>query len=308
MGARRTLLALAASALAVPTFGVASAHAATEPGPIPTECGSRPAFDAELVARLGVEAPLERVLVAISPHHGGFRLRVSVGEEQRELDDPSCTELFRAAIVIAVSMLLEERESARPVSPAPAPVAVSAERAPSPGPSPWPRFSVGVGAGVGVGTLPKPVLALELEGKALWRYVGVGASVRYLLPAERRDENQQGADLRALGASVTGLFRPSHDWEARLGFAGHRLSGDGIGVNRGYSAAVWAAGPTLGLGWLPLRRGPFWGGLGAEGQLNVVRGRFEIINYSGDFNGQRHVVYRVPWLAGGAFVRLGLVW
>ena len=28
-------------------------------------------------------------------------------------------------------------------------------------------------AGVSVGTLPNPVLALELESKALWQYVGV---------------------------------------------------------------------------------------------------------------------------------------
>jgi hypothetical protein len=151
-------------------------------------------------------------------------------------------------------------------------------------------------------------LALELEGKVLWQWFGVGANLRYLPPAERRDETQRGADLWAMGAGVTGLFRPSRDWEARLGFAAQRVFGSGVGLNSGYSAEVWAAGPTLGLGWAPLRQGPFWAGVGAEGQLNAVRGRFEILNYSGELTGDRSVIYQVPWLAADAFVRCGAVW
>jgi hypothetical protein len=55
----------------------------------------------------------------------------------------------------------------------------------------------------------------------------------------------------------------------------------------------------LGLSFTPFEPSPLWLGLGVEGQLNLLRGHFEILNYDGD-------VYDVPWLAGSAFVRLGL--
>jgi hypothetical protein len=212
-------------------------------------------------------------------------------------------ELFRASVVIAVSMLLAKDEEAAP----PPTVAPPAPEPPRPH-SMYPELAVAVGAGVAVGTLPKPVLAFELEGKALWRYLGVSANVRYLLNASERDRNQQGADLDALGAGVSSLFRPSPDWEARLGFGAQRLSGRGIGENSRYESAVWAAGPTLGLSYVPLRGPTAWAGVGAEGQLNAVRGRFEIRNYSREVTDVPHVVYRVPWLAAAAFVRFGLVW
>ncbi|RYZ06623.1 MAG: hypothetical protein EOO73_15065 [Myxococcales bacterium] len=299
MGARpiHCALALASTLLAAPL-----ARAAATPDSIPKGCGSRAAFDAELRARLGDDAPLAQVFVAIAPHREVFHLRVTVGEERRELEDASCDELFRAAIVIAVSMLLEESKSAPAAAPAPA-----ASPAP-PSRRTFPELNTALGAGLGLGTLPKPVLALELEAQARWRFFGVGANVRYLLPTERLDATQRGADLSALGAGVTGIFRPSPSWEARLGFAAQQLYGTGVGISRGYSAVAWAAGPTLGLGWAPLRQGRFWAGVGAEGQLNLARGRFEIRNYSGELNAQSYVVYRVPWLAAGGFLRFGLLW
>lgn len=304
MGARLNSCAIA---LAATVLGASAAHAATTPAAIPAECGSRAAFDAELRARLGADARTSDVSVTIAPRAHGFHLRVAIGAEQRELEDPSCTELFRAAIVIAVSMLLQNVEH-EPQAPAPSPKSEVAARPPSaPRPS-RPRFTVGLGAGLAAGTLPEPVLALELEGKVLWRFLGLGASVRYLLPAQQRDETRQGADLSALGGGVTGIFRPSSEWEARLGFAAQQLWGSGVGRNSGYTATVVAAGPTLGLAWVPLRHGPLWAGLGGEGQLNVARGRFEILNYSGELTGEPTVIYQVPWLAAGAFVRLGLVW
>lgn len=305
MGACRTLRALA---FASAWLGVPLAHAAAsdgDAGDIPVPCGSRAAFDAELQKRLGVDERIASVDVAIEQREGGYHLRVRVGAEQRELDDPSCLELFRASVVIAVSMLLGDG-----AEPPPAPAAPP----PPPRPEPararslYPELSAGLGAGMAIGTLPKPVLALELEGKALWRYVGVSANVRYLLRADERDANRQGADLDALGAGVSGIFRPSRAWEARLGFAGQRLSGRGIGENSRFQDAVWAAGPTLGLSCVPLRLGQAWAAVGAEGQLNALRGRFEILNYSREVTDVPHVVYQVPWLAAAAFVRFGLVW
>jgi hypothetical protein len=103
-------------------------------------------------------------------------------------------------------------------------------------------------------------------------------------------------------------LRPSRFWQARLGFAAQRLSGSGVHIASTQDSSVWAAGPTLGLGWYPVQRGAFWAGLGAEGQLNAIRGHFEILNYSKMLSEKPHELYAVPWLAGSAFVRLGVVW
>jgi hypothetical protein len=158
---------------------------------------------------------------------------------------------------------------------------------------------------VSVGILPPPVFTVELETKALWRSFGVGLSARYLAPGEKLDAGGRGVRLQALGGGVTGIFRPSNSWEARLGLAAQRLFGEGLNASVptfvSQEGAAWTAGPTLGLAYEPLTRPPFWLGLGAEGQLNLLRGHFEILNYPGN-------IYDVPWLAGAAFVRWGLVW
>jgi hypothetical protein len=278
--------------------GSAAAHAATE---LPPECGTRAAFDSELQKRLGPDAPIDSIQLSITGAPGRFHLRVQLDEAVRELDDPSCTELFRAAIVVAVAMLMHE--PAPPAAPPPTPPrAVAPHRE-------YPQLSIAAGAGLAGGTVPKPVLALELESKVLWRYFGVGASLRYLLPAQKVDAEAKHLTVRALGAGVTGIFRPSRLWEARLGFAAQRLSGKGgAGIAQPQADSAWTAGPTLGLAFIPLQTKPFWAGLGAEGQLNAIRGRFQIRHYSQEVTTAAHDIYQVRWLAGSAFVRLGLVW
>ena len=294
---RVSVLACASTMLAVP---IANTRAATEPE-IPVECGTRAAFDAELSQRLGDDAQPHLVHVTITRAVNRFHLRVQIGNEVRELDDPSCTELFRAAVVVAVAMRLHE-------PPPPDEAAAPPPAKPSPARE-YPRFSVGAGAGLNVGTLPHPVFALELEGKAYWQYLGVSMNVRYLFPTTKLDEQQKGVELRALGAGVSGLFRPSRLWEARLGFAVQRLSGQGAGaITRSHDDTVWAAGPTLGLTFVPIQQQLFWAGLGAEGQLNALRGNFQILHYSQDVTEPPREIYPMPWIAGQAFVRLGLVW
>ena len=294
-------LGVSIAAFASTLLGVSLVHArATTEPEIPPECGTRAAFDAELSKRLPDDAPPRDVHVSITPAPNRFHLRVQIGNEVRELDDPSCAELFRAAVVVAVAMLLHE--PAKPVEPTPRP-------APSSPPREYPRLSVGAGAGINVGTLPHPVLALELEGKAFWQYLGVSVSVRYLSPTTKLDAQQKGVELQALGAGVTGLFRPSRLWEARLGFAAQRLSGHGAGsITQRHEDTVWTAGPTLGLAFIPIQQRRFWAGLGAEGQLNALRGSFQILHYSRNVTDPPHEIYPVPWLAGTAFVRLGLIW
>lgn len=288
-------------ALALALFGFeATARASSDPA-IPPECGSRADFDRQLRQRLGDDAPIGSVRVQITRGVERSHLRVELGSQLRELDDTSCSELLRAAVVIAVAMLGGERPA--PPTPAPAP------RSSAPASRLYPRLGVDAGAGLALGTLPQPVLALELEGKALWRSFGIASSLRYLTPTDKTTPEGKGVRLQALGISASGIFRPSRLWEARLGFAAQRLAGSGTGpiTERGRDVA-WAAGPTLGLAFVPLQLGSFWAGAGAEGQLNAVRGRFQILHYYRPVSEDAYVVYQVPWLAGAAFVRLGMVW
>lgn len=269
---------------------------------LPSECGSPEDFERELRQRLGNDAPVSSVRVSIAPGSKGYHLRVQIGSELRELDDASCSELFRASIVVAVSVLMHAREAKAHEREPPSP---------TPPPSPareYPKLTLTGGAGASVGTLPKPVLGFELEGQSLWRMWGIALNGRYLLPADKLEANGQGATLSAWGVGVAGILRPSRFWQARLGFAAQRLSGSGVHIASTKDSSVWAAGPTLGLGWYPLQSGAFWAGLGAEGQLNAIRGQFQILNYSKMLSNQPHVLYPVPWLAGSAFVRLGVVW
>lgn len=301
MGHCRRLCAL--SAAFTLCLGVANAHAAADT--IPPECGSRADFDRELRLRLGADAPVGDVHLAITPGAPGakpYHLRVQIGSELRELDDASCSELFRASIVVAVAVLMHAREAAqeqRRPSPTPALVAPPRE---------YPRFMLTGGAGASVGTLPKPVLAFELEAQTLWRSWGIALNARYSLPAKKLEANNQGATLDAWSLGVAGVARPSRFWQARLGLAAQRLDGTGTGNAHNGSDSIWAAGPTLGLGWYPLQTGLFWGGVGAEGQLNALRGKFQILNYSKMLSNEPHTLYRVPWLAASAFVRLGVSW
>ncbi|HVY27237.1 MAG TPA: hypothetical protein VHB79_11840 [Polyangiaceae bacterium] len=283
-------------------FTLCAERAHAERVDLPSDCGSPADFERELRQRLGEDAPVSSVQVSIAPGSKGYHLRVQIGSELRELDDASCSELFRASIVVAVAVLMHAREAKaheqEPPPPAP----------PKAPPSEYPKLTLTGGVGAGIGTLPKPVLAFELEGQSLWRSWGIALDARYLLPADKLEQNGQGATLSALGAGVAGVLRPSRFWQARLGFAAQRLSGSGVGIKSPSDSSVWAAGPTLGLGWYPMQRGAFWAGLGAEGQLNAIRGKFQILNYSRMISSEPHVIYPVPWLAGSAFVRLGVVW
>jgi hypothetical protein len=266
---------------------------------IPPECGTRAAFDAELRERLGADAPVDSVHVSIAPRAQGHHLRVAIGAELRELDDDSCSELFRAAVVIAVAMLMRDRTPPQAAPPPREPPPQAARNAVRP------RFTLGAGAGVNVGTLPKVTPAFELEAQALWRQWGVALGARYLMRTKELVDDVRGATLQASGGHTALIFRPSPAWQARLGFAAQLLLGDGQGSAKPQSARVWAAGPTLGLSFVPYESGPLWLGLGAEGQLNAVRGEFKILNYNREDD---YPVHSVPWLAGSAFVRLGLVW
>lgn len=272
-----------------------SAPALAQSEAIPSECGTREQLEQELKARLGPDAPVDSVAVSIQREAESFRLRVQIGAELRELTDPSCQELLRAAVVVAVSILLKDRQEPRGAPPPSAPPPASRGSHPL-------RLAVSAGAGVQVGTLPDATPLLQLEGLVAGRYLGAALGARYLLPTRNLDELGRGATFDAWSAHATFVLRPAPAWQTRLGFAAQRLRGKGHGSAAPRTDSVWAAGPTLGLGFVALEQKPWWLGLGAEGQLNAVRGTFQIRNYNQQDDRD---VHSVPWLSAAAFVQLG---
>ncbi len=230
---------------------------------------------------------------------GAFRLRVRIGGELRELEDENCRSLFRAALVVALAMLVPEVERRGSRTGGASRGGAENARVGSPRLA-LPRWTLGAGVGANFETLPSAVLALELEAKLLWPNVGVALAGRYLAPGQTLDSAKRGVKVQAFGAGFAAIWRPSALWETRAGFAAQRLLGQGLGGPSPRSGAAWAGGPTLGLGFLPLTSARFWAGLGAEAQLNLLRGRFEILDY--------REVFRVPGMGGSVFLRTGTVW
>jgi hypothetical protein len=78
---------------------------------VPAGCGSPEEFLAQAARLLG--APQVEALpssLRIEQRHGGasFRMRLTLGQEVRELNDPSCQTLFRSAVVIVAAGLRGE--------------------------------------------------------------------------------------------------------------------------------------------------------------------------------------------------------
>ncbi|MET0790135.1 MAG: hypothetical protein ABW061_01315 [Polyangiaceae bacterium] len=272
------------------------AHAAARVA-IPAECGSVSAFEAELRARLGPDTSLDSISVTLSPDVSGYRLVVEMGGEHRELYDPNCRELMRAAVVIALALL--EPHASEAEVPREAPVLLlSPVRATEHAP-PGVRFALAGGAGVHFGTLPNPTLLLDLDAQLQWARWGVAGGFRYLLPTSERDRADHGARVSGMGAYVAGTFEPWPRVQARVGAVGYRLSGTGLGSVERTTDFAWELAPTVGASFTPFQRAPFWTNVAAEGQLNLLRAHFEILRYDS--------VFRVPWLSGSLFVRGGVV-
>lgn len=288
-----------AIALAVSSRAVHAGPAAA----IPAECGSVSAFEAALRERLGPNASLDATSVTLTPDISGYRLVVEVAGERRELYDPNCQELMRAAVVIATAMLepgaarfeapraAPETPPAPPLEPEDAAGAASAPRVM--------RVALGGAAGVHFGTVPNPTLLLELDAQLRWTRFGLAGGFRALLPATERDASGHGARVSGMGAYLAGTFQPWSPVQARLGVVGYRLSGTGLGSVERTTNAAWEFGPIVAASFTPFQRGPFWTNVGADGQLNVLRAHFEIDHYNDS-------VFRVPWLSGSLFLRVGV--
>lgn len=270
---------------------------------IPPECGSLSEFELELEQRLGNVNSPEATRVTLTSEVSGYRLVVEVGNQTRELYDPSCQELLRAAVVVALALLEPKPEEQIP-PPVPEPARALLPVQPAQPETKVVRhsrlhFALAAGGGLHVGTLPQPTLMLEFDAQLKWTHFGVAAGFRYLLPQTTVDENDRGARIGAAGAYLAGSFEPWHRLQARLGLATYRLSATGIGSVAYYDGSAWELAPTLGASFVPFERPPFWTSVGLEGQLNLIRRSFEILNY--------HEVFRTPLLSGSAFARAGVV-
>ena len=248
------------------------AHAAA----IPAECGSQSQFESELRQRLGPNAALETAHVTLTPDVSGYHLEVEVNGERRELYDPDCHELLRAAVVIVVALL--EPTSAAIEAPPTEPVVLLAPPLVPREPR-GVRVAVAGGAGVHFGTLPNPALLLDLDAQLAWSRWGVAGGFRYLAPNSEREDPNHGARVSGLGAYVASTFTPWTRAQLRLGVVGYRLAGTGLGSGQRGVDDAWEFGPTLGASFTPFQLAPFWTNVAAEGQLNVLRAHFEIQNY-----------------------------
>ncbi|HEY0469805.1 MAG TPA: hypothetical protein VGC79_36715, partial [Polyangiaceae bacterium] len=217
-------------------LGVLPANAAIS-AQIPEECGSLSEFEIELEQRLGNLAAPEATRVTLTPEASGYHLVVEAGNQRRELRDPSCQELLRAAIVIAIALLDPKRQEATPAEPAPEPEQAAPALPPvTPAPNPpsqsrsRAKFGITAGAGIHVGTLPEATLMLELDTQLKWTRFGLAAGVRYLLPQESTgDDSEHGARVSAGGAYLAGLYEPWRRVQVRVGVATYRLSARGLG-------------------------------------------------------------------------------
>jgi len=221
---------------------------------------------------------------------------VEVGNERRELYDPNCRELMRAAVVIALALL--EPEADEREAPTEPPVVLLAPPRVSEGGPRVAHFALAGGAGVQFGTLPTPTLLLDLDAQLLWTHWGVAGGLRYLLPTAERDVTNHGARVSGVGAYFAGSFEPWPRVQARLGVIGYRLSGEGLGSVKRSTDTAWELGPTVGASFTPFHFAPFWTNVAAEGQLNLLRAHFDISDYG--------TVFSVPWLSGSLFLRAGV--
>ena len=291
------LLAVAALLASVSSWAAASLR-------VPPECGSEAEFERETRARLDREVPALPTVVAIERTGDGYLLRMRVGDELRELRDFDCRELFRAAVVVAVSTAMSQAQpsgqSKRVARPQPAAKEPQREapadcrdRVPS-------RLtgSLAVGGGAHSGHSPKLVPLVELEAKLSVSDFGGALGLRYLAPGSTLDDAGRGVEIEGVGVQLSGLYAPFPLFEARLGVGAFRLWGTGLGTPGDRSDSAWSGGPIAGVSVVPLRRGRVWMAAALEGEWHVLRPAFQILNYG--------EVFQVSSFGGSALARFGV--
>ncbi len=245
-GGRRWLgAALAGFSLFAPTVNAAAAVQ------VPPGCGSELEFTVEVQKRLGAGVEPLPTSFRITPERGGYVLSMQVGNEQRELRDPSCRELFRAAVVVAATIALSEARRANPalgdeIAPAPQatpaeapPAATPVERQPAspPKPSapPVPRATVTLKGDVSAAPIPESSSTAP-SAAALSMALGAGAFVGVTPELAPRFDLEVRLTVSEFGVVAGGCWFPSS--------SGTDAAGRGVEVS-GFRAALAGV-------WLPL--------------------------------------------------------
>jgi hypothetical protein len=317
-------------------WGLASSALAQQRFEVPAACGTREEFAGEVARLLGTGANAGTMpdQLTIEPTQGaaGYRLRLILGTERRELADPDCRTLFRSAVVITAAAARREAlpmpppqgadvAVETPAAPTPAAAVVPAANAPRPAvpapgkasraitapdrtptdsasakPAPLPvRLGVGLGAAAGIGTVPGVGASLELDTRLT---VGVGSAkvaASYWF-AKRAERDGRGVRIDALALRATGGLNLTPYLNVAVGVAVARWVGSGRSVAASSTDVVWDLLPVLEVSATPWKFRHFSVELGARGQLSTSRPRFVVTGY-GD-------IYRVPLLGGEATIRV----
>jgi hypothetical protein len=319
MRARRVVHALVTGAAVASVSAQAFAAADVV---VPDGCGDAASFETELQSRVGEHAyeVLSKTHVRIERDGDAYRLSMRVGDESRIIQDPSCRELFVAAVVVAAAVVEGntprggERatvpdgvSTAPPVSATQAPPMVPPQN-PAParpdsieGASPLPassgnRVAFGIGAGVGTsfGFLPKPSLAAELAAGVHFGRWGVAARGRYYASSDERDAEGRGVSVQAAGAELSASWTGWEVLELRVGANARAAFGDGIGSPQTNTDTAWSLGALAGVRWKALTLRGTSLVLGADGTVDAMRPAFEIIKY--------HQVFQSSSVDGAVFV------
>lgn len=284
---------------------------------VPEHCGDAASFLRDLDELVGdPERALRPSALRITGAEEGYRLRLEVGGEVRELVDADCRTLLRSAVVItaAAGRMAPSAGEAAAASPAPAEspakrraagagaASVSRPNAAAPEarqlagePIAPALFSVGLGLGVSSGVLPGTGPVLEARAGLEPRPFGLAINARYW-PGAGAEREGRNVHITALGASVAGQFRLGTAFHLGIGLEVDRLTGSGQeGVSGRSSDAAWRVAPTLDLDIIPWSIEDLRIEFGFGAQLALLRPRFIVTGF-GD-------VYATPRLAGAAIIR-----
>lgn len=293
---------------------------------IPKECGSRERFETSLRSRVGsdAEALLAETTLDLRESPEGYALIVRVGDQERTLTDRNCQDLFNAAIVVALafhnapeyaqrrtlnetttpSVTSQERaETSPPLVSVPAsPPPQTPQQTPPTNRAPANESHLRIGARFGLikGLVPElrpslgPVLGYETKS------FGIELDGRFVPKSEIRDNEGKGVRVYALGGALNAYYKLDRAFGVQAGVFAYRLTGRGLGVKASATSSVVAFGPQIGLWATPLDLGAFYGRLSADAEFNLLRSRFEVLEYDDVFESSR-VTFQGALAAGYKF-------
>jgi hypothetical protein len=294
-------IALTCGALLVPaTHVIAQISVDAPPG-----CGSEAELRAELTRLLGADAArAEPLLLQIRTpmrEDAEYALELEVHGERRTLRDRDCRALFKAALVMAASVVEPSRVQAvtpdKERAPEHAPASTAAQPArESSAKLAW-RAHVDAGAGVAFGVVPAPAPRFELSGGVEHGAFGALLGLQYSTPEEKRVGDGHGVRAWALGGRVAATFAPVSLLRFGAGVEIDRLRGSGLGAQIPDSDSVWMIAPLLEAALVPLQEGRLRLELALSAHYALVRPSFEILNYG--------AVFQVARVGGSAVARVG---